>query len=148
MPDRSSEVIPPEIASMISAYITQAESDKAEKQGPEAVVRVRAPLINQKPVDLPVSVLRTSKTPNQEPLISPISRSDIAHYEQVSQQGLGETRLGDSTTDASIQDPESHTPKKPGISSLRRSPYQWWLLTPMDVLLTLVPFFFLSKVLI
>lgn len=147
MSNRTSDVIPPETASILSAYMSQVENHESGGQGPEAFTQARVPTINRKPVGSPVSALRTStQSFDRSSVISPVSRSDIVRYEQVSQQEQGETGSVDSTTNISTPDSENHTPEKPGPGTLRRSPFQWWLLTPMDVLLALTPLFFLSNI--
>ncbi|CAO2647197.1 Nn.00g081190.m01.CDS01 [Neocucurbitaria sp. VM-36] len=144
MSDGTSNVIPPETASIISAYMSQAEDHASEGQGLEADTRTHVPLINRKPVGSPISVLSTSTQsfPNDS-VISPVSRSDSVRYEQVPKHEQGRTRSVESTTNVPTSDSDDHTPEKPGPGTLRRSPFQWWFLTPMDVLLAFTPLFFL-----
>ncbi|KNG46211.1 hypothetical protein TW65_97105 [Stemphylium lycopersici] len=122
MSDATFNAIPPETASIISAYISQAESHESESQGPEAVIPSHAPLINGTPAGSPVSVLRPStQSSNHGPEIPPVFRSDSVHYEQIPQQEQGGRRLGNFTTNTSTPDSDNHTPKKPVIACLALS---------------------------
>jgi hypothetical protein len=114
MSDRTSNAIPLETASIISAYMSQAET--------------------------------STQNSNHDSVISSVSRSESVRYERVLEQEQRETRSEEYTTNISLPDSNSHTAEKPDSGSLRRSPFQWWLLTPMDVLLALTPLFFLSNI--
>lgn len=149
MSNRTPNIIPPETASIISAYMSQAEYPTSEARVPENGTHTSLPLIDRESTGSPVSELRIStQSFDHDSVRSPVSRSESVRsvrYEQVPQQEQAEPRSEASTIINSLPASNNHVPEKPEPETLRRSPYQWWLLTPMDVLLALTPLFFLSN---
>lgn len=149
MSDRIPNILPLETASIISAYMSQAENPEYEARELEDGTHAHLPLVGRQSTGSPVSELRISTERfehDRESVRSPVSRSESVRYEQVPQQEQAESRSEASTMINSLPVSNNHDAEKPDPGTLKRSPYQWWLLTPMDVLLALTPLFFLSKI--
>jgi hypothetical protein len=147
MSDRAVDVMPEEATRITDANMSQAQNYESENEGSTAGTHARIPFMNRTQTNSSLLISEISaQSFSHDSVSSPVSRSDIVRYEQVPQQEQEETKSVEFTTSTSLPDTANHTAERPGPGTLRRSPYQWWLLTPMDVLLALTPLFFLSKV--
>ncbi len=133
-----SNVVPSdETVSERSFHMSQAEDYEARSQDVCA---------SQNSLGSPVSVMSTfiqhSDQGSERPALSEQEGTCYAHVPQQDQDDRGSSH---SAINESL--PDSYREGLPDLEprTLKRSLFQWWLVTPMDVLLALTPLFFLGK---